>query len=126
MKFELNFLPDIPTVNGRIYEMEDLKEIFSKSDIMVTSFPCKKMIVDLAEVIGIANLSEISKYKIEFDVKPVKQDMLDAIKSKKLTINAVGEVNRVDIKDECGLITETKQVVKDLKLIHLFAVINEE
>lgn len=121
MKFELNFLPDIPTVNDRIYEMEDLKEMFSKSDIPVTSFPCKNMAVDLKEIIGFANLSEISKDKVEFDVRPVNQDMLDAIVSKKLTINALGEVTRVDTKDECGLVTETKKVVKDLKLFHLFA-----
>jgi len=121
MKFELNFLPDIPTVNGRIYEFEDLKEMFSKSDIPVTSFPCKNMAVDLKEVIGFANLSEFTKDKVEFHVRPIQQDMLDAIVSKKLTINAIGEVTRVDIKDDCGLITESKKVVKDLKLFHLFA-----
>ncbi len=121
MKFELNFLPDIPTVNGRIYEFEDLKEMFSKADIPVTSFPCKNMAVDLKEVIGFANLSEFTKDKVEFIVRPIKQDMLDAIVSKKLTINAIGEVKRVDTKDDCGLITETKNVVKDLKLFHLFA-----
>jgi len=121
MKFELNFLPDIPTVNGRIYEFEDLKEMFSKSDIPVTSFPCKNMAVDLKEVIGFANISEFTKDKVEFHVRPIQQDMLDAIVSKKLTINAIGEVTRVDIKDDCGLITESKKVVKDLKLFHLFA-----
>ena len=124
MKFELNFLPDIPTVNGRIYEFEDLKEMFSKADIPVTSFPCKNMAVDLKEVIGFANLSEFTKDKVEFHVRPIQQDMLDAIVSKKLTINAIGEVTRVDIKDDCGLITETKKVVKDLKLFHLFVVLD--
>ena len=126
MKFELNFLPDVPTVNGRIYEFEDLKELFSKSDIPVTSFPCKNMAVDLKEVIGFANLSEFTKDKVEFIVRPIKQDMLDVIVSKKLTINAIGNITRVDTKDDCGLITESKKVVKDLKLFHLFAAMEFE
>lgn len=121
MKFELNFLPDVPTLNGRIYEMDDLKEIFDRVDIPVTSFPCKGMAVDFKEIIGFANLTEISKDKVEFDVKPIQLDMLNAITSGKLTINALGDVKRVDIKDECGLITETKTVVKDITLYHLFA-----
>ncbi len=123
MKFELNFLPDVPTVNGRIYEFEDLKEILSKTDIPVTSFPCKNMAVDLKEIIGFANISKFTKDKVEFYIRPIQKDMLDAIVSKKLTINAIGEVTRVDIKDDCGLITKTKKVVKDLKLFHLFAAI---
>jgi hypothetical protein len=121
MKFELNFLPDVPTVNGRIYEMEDLKVMFDKVDIPVTSFPSKSIRIDFKEIIGFANLTELSEDKIEFEVTPVKLDMLNAISSGKLTINALGEVKRVDIKDECGLITETKKVVKDITLYHLFA-----
>jgi hypothetical protein len=121
MKFELNFLPDVPTVNGRIYEMKDLEEIFSKPDIPVTSFPSKGIEVNMSEIIGYANLTELSEDKVEFEVRPVKLDMLNAITSGKLTINAFGDVKRIDVKDECGLITETKKVVKDLTLYHLFA-----
>lgn len=121
MKFELNFLPDVPTVNGRIYEMSDLEKMFDKVDIPVTSFPSKSFDIKFTDIIGFANLTELSKDKVEFEVRPIKPDMLNAITSRKLTINAIGDIKRVDIKDEYGLITETKKVVKDLKLFHLFA-----
>ena len=123
MKLELNFLPDKPTLNGRIYEKDTLIEAFKdKVDIPVTSFPSKGIAVNLKDIIGFANLSELSYEKIEFDIKPINQSMLDVVK--KLTISGIGEVERVDVKNDQGLITESKKVVKDLKINYLFAAIS--
>ena len=66
--------------------------------------------------------SELSYEKIEFDIKPINQSMLDVVK--KLTISGIGEVERVDVKNDQGLITESKKVVKDLKINYLFAAIS--
>jgi len=122
VKLRLNFLPDKPTANGRIYEKDVLKEAFKdKVDIPVTSFP-QGMSVNLKDVIGFANLSELSDEKIEFDVKVINKDMLEIVKE--LTISGVGEVERVDVKNEQGLIIESKRFVKDLKINYLFVVIS--
>jgi len=122
MKMKLNFVPDKPTVNDRIYEMKDLQKIFNKVDIPVTSLPSTDGIVKIADIIGLANLIELSSEVIEFDVKPIKKDILEMAKNNKLTMSAIGDVKTVDIKDKSGLITERKKVVKDPLLCHLFIV----
>jgi len=38
MKFELNFLPDVPTVNGRIYTKEALEKIYDKMKPYIIKF----------------------------------------------------------------------------------------
>ena len=92
MKFELNLVADKPTVNGRIYTEKQLKEAFSKTDIPVTVFPTTDGTVDIAKIIGFANLLEFKSDKIEFEVRPINEAMLKVNKGKKLTVSGIGEI----------------------------------
>jgi len=104
MKFELNFLPDQPTLNGRIYREKDLREIFSKKDIPVTLFPSRKGEVDLKNIIGYANLSEFKLFKIEFDITPVNTDLLNVIENSKLTTSLFGNVTKNKFVEDLHLV----------------------
>ena len=122
MKFELNIVPDKPTINNRVYKLEDLKEIFQKVDIPVSLFPSKNGVVKIEDILGFANLSEINSEVVEFEVKIIKTGYEDVIKDKQLSPSIIGDVKRVDIKDECGLITESNNVVFDMILVGLYVV----
>jgi len=122
MKLELNIVPDKPTVNDRVYKLEDLKEIFKMKDIPVTLFPTKNGEIKIENVIGYANLTEINSEVVDFEVKIVKTDFEDVIKNKQLSASIIGDVKRVDVKDDCGLIIESNNVVFDMLLVGLYVV----
>lgn len=105
MKFKLNFVADKPTKNGRVYPNKALKEALSKKDIMVTLSPTVKPEIDLRDVVGIANLSEFKKDKIEFDVRSINKELLNIANNNLLTASMFGRVDENNIVHNLHLLS---------------------
>jgi len=115
IKFKLNLVADKPTKNGRIYPKKELKECLSRKDIMVTLTQTREPIVNLSDVIGIANLSKFEKDIIEFDVKPIKFDLLNIANNKLLAPAMFGRVDRDNVIKDFHLLSFSPVMDTDYK-----------